>query len=330
MRYGVLIPGVSAIFLVLAASTATAQTSEFAIRFYGTGIGPPGQQDRILIPVDDNVPGDASTPIDVGAGHFTLEFWVRGQVADNNTGNAGGDQELFDYSWIDGNIILDRDVFCGTERSFGASLAGGLVRFGVSSGDGSGSFTDTIEGSENVLDGAWHHVALVRDADVGDLTIIVDGVEDFRGSPGISTADLSYPDPGVPVTGDCNTGQLTPYGWFLVVAAEKHDAGAAYPSFNGYVDELCIWNVARTATEIADDRFRVLPASTPGLVGRYRFEEGSGTEVNDSSDAGSPVGELVAGIAGNGEWVSRADDPMNTAPVGMWLFRDGFEDEANF
>ena len=297
------------------------QTSDFALRFFGTGVGPPGQQDRILLPVDDNVPGAGSTVIDVGASSFTLELWLRGDLADNDTANAGGDVELFDYSWIDGNIILDRDVWCGTANAFGASLAGGLVRFGVDSGD-FGSSNDTIEGSENVLDGAWHHVALVRDAAVGSLAIVVDGIEDFRGTAGISTADLSYPDAGVPVTGDCSTGQLTPYGWFLVVAAEKHDADAAFPSFNGYVDELRIWNVARSTAEIAADRFRVLPAGTAGLVGSYRFEEGTGTAVADSSGSGAPDGELVAGIPGNGQWVSGAGE---TAPIGQGIFADGFE-----
>ena len=298
--------------------------SEYALRFFGTGVGPPPQQDRILIPIDDNVPGAGSAPTDVGAGSFTLELWLRGLVANNATGNAGGDVELFDYSWIDGNIILDRDVWCGTANAFGVSLAGGFVRFGVDSGD-TGFSNDTIEGDVDVLDGQWHHVALIRDAVVGDLTIVVDGVEDFRGTAGISTADLSYPDAGVPVTGDCNTGQRTPYGWYLVVAAEKHDAGPAYPSFNGFVDELRIWNVARTASEIAADRFSVLPPATPGLVGVYRFEEGAGTVVSDSSGAGSPDGDLRSGVAGNGEWVSRQDDPLNTAPIGGLIFADGFE-----
>lgn len=300
---------------------AGAQGSESALRFYGTGVGPPGQQDRILIPVDDNAPGAGSSPIDVGASSFTLELWLRGELADNDTANAGGDVELSDYDWINGNIVLDRDVWCGTANAFGVSIAGGLVRFGVDTGD-TGCCNVTIEGSENVLDDTWHHVAVVRDSVEGSLAVVVDGVEDFRGSPGISTVDLSYPDAGVPVTGDCATGQRTPYGWYLVVAAEKHDAGAAYPSFSGYVDELRIWNVARSATEVAADRFRVLPAGTPGLVGSYRFEEGSGTVVADSSGGGAPDGELVAGVPGNGEWVG---GPGETAPVEAAVFADGFE-----
>ncbi len=305
--------------------TVASAQSDFALRFFGTGVGPPGQEDRILLPVDDNAPGDSSTPIDVGAGSFTLELWLRGRLADNATSHSGGDVEVFDYSWIEGNIILDRDVWCGTANAFGVSLAGGKVRFGVDSGDVNPSSVNTIEGSEDVLDDAWHHVAVVRDVLAGDLRIVVDGVEDFRSSPGVSTTDLSYPDGGIPVTGNCDTGQLTAYGWYLVVAAEKHDAGAAYPSFNGYVDELRIWSTARTNAEIAAHRFQILSPGTVGLVGSYRFEEGAGVTVSDSSGSGSPDGELRSGVSGNGEWVSRADNAANTAPIGGLVFEDGFE-----
>ncbi len=315
--------------LSLAPLAAHAQGSRHALRFYGTGVGPPGQQDRALLPIDDNAPGpDASAPTDVGAGDFTIEFWLRGNLADNDTANNGGDVETFDFNWIDGNIILDRDIWCGSERKYGISIAGGLVRFGTASGDPPDADPfNTIEGDSGVLDGTWHHVAVTRDAATGVKRIFVDGALDFASSADVSAADLSYPDDGVPVTpGSCGPGQLTPYGWFLVVAAEKHDAGEEFPSFNGFVDELRIWNVARGGAEIAADLDRVVAPAAPGLVAAYRFEEGAGTVVGDSSAAASPAGDLVAGGGGNGEWVSFAADPDNTAPiVDSVIFADGFE-----
>lgn len=326
--FGTTLVGVAwAVVAMAAAGQLAAQTSRHALRFYGTGVGPPGQQDRALFPVDDNGSGaDASTPIDIGAGDFTIELWLRGTFADNDTSNNGGDVETFDFNWIDGNIILDRDIWCGSERKYGISIAGGLVRFGTAGGDDLPSDGEnTIEGSENVLDGTWHHVAVTRDATTGIKRIYVDGVEDFASSPDASTADLSYPNAGVPVTGNCGSGQLTPYGWYLVLAAEKHDAGAEFPSFNGYVDELRIWNVARSAAQLATTYDRVLPADTPGLVGAYRFEEGSGSSLADSSTSGGPAAQLIAGTAGNGEWVAWAADPDNTAPLlSTEIFSDDF------
>ncbi|REJ76700.1 MAG: hypothetical protein DWQ30_17410 [Acidobacteria bacterium] len=312
----------------LSVGPGAAQTSAHALRFHGTGVGPPGQQDRILLPVDDNQPGTGgNTPIDVGDGDFTIEWWMRGRLEDNQSTGLGGDVESFDYSWIDGNILLDRDVWCGTARAFGVSIRGGRVAFGTDTGDGGGDFSNTIEGSELVLDDTWHHVAVVRDASDGRKRIYVDGQLDFTSSP-TSFEDLSYPDAGVPVTGNCGTGQLTPYGWYLVVAAEKHDAGPAYPSYAGYFDELRLWSTARSASQIAQTWDRLVEPSSPGLVGMYRLEEGSGVVVSDGSVAGSPDGDLRAGVAGNGEWVSAAVDPANTAPiVGLvdLIFADGFE-----
>ncbi len=288
---------------------ARGQGSAFALRFYGTGVGPPGQQDRVRIPIDDNGGGpDASSACDVGAGSFTIDFWLRGTLAANGSANGGGDRETFDFNWILGNVIVDRDIFGGSDRDWGISIAGGFVRFGVGDGDAAGASENTIEGNVNVLDNTWHHVACVRDFGAGRLLIYVDGQLDIGGSTNVNRADLSYPNAGVP-------GQATPWGPFIVLAAEKHDAGAEYPSFNGYMDELRVWNVALTGSEIFERRGRVIAADTAGLVGYFRFEAGSGTVIVDSSAVNSPAGLLIAGVPGNGEWVSAAGNVQNTAPV---------------
>lgn len=288
------------------ATDARAQVSSHALRVFGTGTN---QQDRVRIRIDDDAGGpDASAPCDVGAGSFTLEFWLRGFHAENSTTNAGGDVAFADYRWIDGNVVFDRDVWGGTDRDFGASVAGGFVRFGVGRGDAPGGVEHTLEGSIDVLDGAWHHVALVRDASSGRLLIHVDGVLDMVSPSGVSFGDLSYPNAGAP-------GQVTPWGPFLVLGAEKHDAGPSYPSFAGWLDEVRVWNVARTTGEIAASWNRLVAPDATGLVANWRFEEGSGTVVTDSSAAGSPAGDLVAGQPGNGEWVAQATSPVNTAPI---------------
>lgn len=282
------------------------QASQHALRFHGTGTS---QQDRVRIQIDDDAAGpDASAPCDVGAGSFTLECWLRGELADNATGNWGGDVQRLGVDWNRGNVLFDRDIWGGSERKFGASVAGGFVRFGVSRGDTGGGVDVTIEGDVPVLDGEWHHVALVRDVGTGGTRIYVDGLLDFASAPKLSTADLSYPDDGV-------SGQFDPWGPYIVLAAEKHDAGPSYPSFAGFLDEVRVWSHARTQAQILESYERVLPAGTNGLVASWRFEEGNGTDAFDSSGASSPPGLVIAGLPGNGEWVSFASDPRNTAPV---------------
>lgn len=299
--------------------SAFAQVSESALRFYGTGVGPPGQQDRVRIPIDDNAPGpDASAPCDVGAGGFTLDFWIRGNLADNPATGAAGDVDLPGNPWINGNIIIDRDIWAsgpGSNADWGTSIVDGFIRFGTgANGDDAES---TIEGDVNVLDGQWHHVALVRDAATGRKRIFVDGILDFESTTNLSNDDISYPGSGV-------SNPSTPWNPYIVLAAEKHDAGPAFPSFNGYLDELRIWDVALTQAQLLRVYDRVIHPATPGLVAYYRFEEGAGTFIADSSAAASPAGELIAGIPGNGEWVARTANPLNTAPLRSGSLPPGF------
>ena len=73
--------------LLAAASVALGATSAAAqsIRFFGTGSG---DIDRVKIPIDDpstNVPGP---PADVGAGDFTIEFWLQSPSNANSAGQV--------------------------------------------------------------------------------------------------------------------------------------------------------------------------------------------------------------------------------------------------
>ena len=61
------------------------------------------------------------------------------------------------------------------------------------------------------------------------------------------------------------------------------------PPFNGWyydglIDEVRVWNVVRTANQIADGLSR-LKGNKRGLVGWWRFNEGSGDVAFDASKA---------------------------------------------
>jgi Concanavalin A-like lectin/glucanases superfamily len=59
---------------------------------------------------------------------------------------------------------------------------------------------------------------------------------------------------------------------------------AAYPSnyFNGSIDELRIWNVARSAADITSMMNKTLVGNESGLVGYWKFDETSGAMAADS------------------------------------------------
>jgi len=58
-------------------------------------------------------------------------------------------------------------------------------------------------------------------------------------------------------------------------------------SFNGTIDEVRIWNVTRTASEIFDHYNTPLVGTESGLVGLWHLDEGTGTTAYDSTPNGN-------------------------------------------
>lgn len=277
-----------------AVTPALGQISHHALRFYGTGTG---DVDRVKFRIDA-----PASILDVG-NDFTIEFWMRCAAAQNNgTVSAGPAGDL----WITGNTIVDRDIYGGADHgdygiAIGAVGASRVLAFGAASTNGG----STIVGTNNVGDDAWHHVAVTRVRTSGLMRIYVNGRLDAEGTG--PTGFMGYRD-----------GR--PTAWpnsdpFLVLAAEKHDAGIAYPSYNGFLDEFRVWTQALTQSQISNVFREVIATNTPGLIAYYRFEEGSGTNVFDSTGR-SPVGRLIAGITNNGQWMARSVNTNWTAPLG--------------
>jgi hypothetical protein len=245
----------------------------YALRFYGNGRN---DIDRVKIRVDDPATISAGPPVDVGSTSFTIEFWLRGTRADNRAAavNCGAG-----HGWIYGNVVVDRDRYA-QGRKYGISLGAGRVAFGVTAQD-----SVTICGNRDVLDGAWHHVAVQRRRSDGWLSIYVDGSLDAQGDG--PDGDISYPDDGVPLN-RCGSGggqSCSNSDPFIVLGAEKHDVSSAFPSYNGFLDELRISTVLRYSSAFTRPGGAfVTDASTVGL---YHFDEGEGSTAYDTSDAPS-------------------------------------------
>jgi hypothetical protein len=271
--------------LTLAHTTVRAQGG--SLRFYGNGVN---DIDRVKVRIDA-----PARPADIGAADFTVEFWLKSLPGENSSGpcTSGGD------AWINGNIVIDRDIFGGGDYGdYGVSLYGGRIAFGVASLAGS----DTICSTAAVADGAWHHVALTRRFSDGQMRVFIDGQPQPAVGSGPS-GDASYRD-----------GRAT--GWpnsdpFLVFGAEKHDAGPAYPSYSGWLDEVRLSTVIRYTTSFPRPP---QPFSTDGSTAAlYHLDEGSGTTAGDSSGAagGPSNGVLMVGGAPSGP-VWSVDTPFVT------------------
>lgn len=70
--------------------------------------------------------------------------------------------------------------------------------------------------------------------------------------------------------------------------------GSPWSSFHGSIDEVRIWNVARTQEQINHDRGRYLTGKEPGLVGYWTFDEGQGRIAHNKA------GRTPDGILGFG------------------------------
>jgi hypothetical protein len=270
-------------------ATATAGAGSYSMRFHGNGVNAPGL-DRVRIAIDDPANSLPGPPADIGETDFTIEFWMKGRAADNPAAavSCGANQ-----NWIYGNIIIDRDRY-NQDRKFGVSIAGGRLVFGVT---GSGGGDRTICGTSSVVDDRWHHVSVQRRRSDGWMWLHVDGrLEAQADGP---DGDISYPDNGVP--GNFCGGPCIGSDPYLVLGAEKHDAGASFPSYSGWMDELRLSTVLRYASDFTvSQQPYIADAQTAAL---FHFDEGAGDVVGDSAPGGASAGmRRYGGSPAGPEW----------------------------
>jgi len=116
-------------------------------------------------------------------------------------------------------------------------------------------------GTTQIGDGSWHHIAAVLDGT--NVSVFVDGSLDLEGTfnntvTGNGTDDLSF----------------------------GHSPWAS-EYYNGLLDEIRIWNVALTESQIQSYRATELTGNETGLVGYWNFNEGTGTTLTDLSGNGN-------------------------------------------
>ena len=143
-------------------------------------------------------------------------------------------------------------------------------------------------GSTVLSANTWYHVAVVWDGVALRLSV--------NGSPiSSSTTSLTYSGAA---------SQL----W--IGRDPIFDVG-----FAGTIDEVRIWNTALTQSQIQSTLFQELAGPQTGLAGYWRFDEGSGQIVADSSGNGNDgtLGSDPSNPDGNDPtWI-----PSSTAPIGL-------------
>jgi concanavalin A-like lectin/glucanase superfamily protein/VCBS repeat protein/type IX secretion system substrate protein len=133
----------------------------------------------------------------------------------------------------------------------------------------------------DMRDDAWHHVAVTRDSITNQIIFYTDGQ----------------------VNGIFSAGSNADYHWPLGIGNDLRTPGIP---FHGLIEEVRLWNVARTEQEIRENIHLTLTGSENGLISYWQFNEASSDTTYD------PVG----GNNGTLHNFDMADWITSTTPVG--------------
>lgn len=201
--------------------------------------------------------------LNISAGDFTIEAFIK----------PIGDQ--IDWS----GIVFTRASGggCGI-NIIGQEYSGVSNQLGYHWGGGNYNWDSDLVLTPN----QWSHIALVINIDEGDQM-------------GKATMYLN----GVPADNPWYHSAVT-FDQAIFIGADPNNASR---NFKGFVDEVRIWNSARTTQEIQDNMSKELahPELETNLVCYYNFNQSSGTSVADVK--GNYNGTLVNLGDGTGKWM---------------------------
>jgi hypothetical protein len=116
----------------------------------------------------------------------------------------------------------------------------------------------------------WHHFAFSYDG--ANQYLLIDGVVQSM----------------VPTTGIVNNDS-TSYAQGLVIGA-RYSGSSQFVA--GQIDEVRIWNIFRTETQIRDTMNKTISAQT-GLVGYWNFNSGTAEDLSGNDADGTLMGDAV-------------------------------------
>ncbi|MDE0315696.1 MAG: tetratricopeptide repeat protein [Candidatus Poribacteria bacterium] len=137
------------------------------------------------------------------------------------------------------------------KRSFFLNLKGdGSIQFAASP---DGEDDASIYSPKSIIElNTWHYIAGVVDTETDIIKLFVDGIQvnqrDFKGKKRIYQSKFPLR-----------------IGW-------SYEEVSAHKSFVGQIDEVRVWNVARTEQQIRADMNTQLNGDEPGLVGYWKFD----------------------------------------------------------
>jgi len=236
---------------------------------------------------------DIGTPDALKLSEFTLSTWFK-RSGDGTTVTTGT-----------GGVIAEPLVTKGRGESDGSNVDMnyflGITQSGVLVADFEDNHDGTnhpITGDSPVTDNVWHHAAVTYDGST--LKLYLDGDLDEAISVNMTPRSDSVQ--------------------YNAIGSALDSSGTPSGYFNGEIDEVRIWNTARSQAEIQAYMNSTLSGTESNLVAYYQFDESSS---NTASDA---TGSYDGTLNGDPQWVTSDASLTEMAPPGNALSFDGADD----
>lgn len=156
--------------------------------------------------------------------------------------------------------------------------------------------------TSNIIAGKWYHLAVSFNGTSGSMKLYVNGV------PVGTRTDVNDIDA---------TGVSDPAASTLKLGNWSYTGFTRY--FPGVLDEVRIWSIERSASDIKNGMYGTVATNTAGLTAYYKSNEGTGTTVDNTTGNASVDGILTNGTA----W---AASPVQSGTNAVSL--DGVDDYA--
>ena len=160
-----------------------------------------------------------------------------------------------DNNWT--GVMGHEEMDCSNYRAPCIYIYGGGT--GIQVGFGTGSNWDNLYGDSCLKPNEWNHIAFVYDGNT--IYLYINGM----------------------LCGQQNCGGDTPYSRAVTYFGRMNNFDGSSSYFNGQLDEVQLWNTARTKDEIRSDMYSRPTSVADGLAGYWSFDENSITTAVDSS-----------------------------------------------
>lgn len=196
--------------------------------------------------------------------------------APNNNAYDFGTGDFTLQCWVKttaSGTVISRKPTAGGSGNGGFLLVikpNGVVKLATDNGFG---FYEINTVTTTICDGNWHFLTGVRKSNA--LTIYLDGVL-------VSSTVGSNISPPINVNNNI--------ALFMGAVAQEQEQ---YNQFTGQLDEVRIWNIALSQTQIQDQMNQPLTGTESGLVGYYTFSDQNGNDSSPTANNASPVGTVT-------------------------------------